>query len=123
MINEFRLWQKAKLTFDLPVFIYSKLPCVELQLGQLVPQLLLGHAIDVSVSHCDLLVHRVTEVAVGLRWGNLRFWLLSRTGPVGQVLRQSKRCCVVDMVQESVFGYWKNIFNQYVFFIFMIKNQ
>lgn len=52
--------------------MHYHLPCVKLQLCQLLPQLILGHAVNVSISHSDLFVDRMAKITVGLSSGKLR---------------------------------------------------
>lgn len=49
--------------------MHYHLPRVKLQLCQLLPQLILGHAVDVSISDGDLFVHRMAKITVGLTSG------------------------------------------------------
>lgn len=62
--------------------MHYHLPRVKLQLCQLLPQLILGHAVDVSISHSDLFVHRMAKITVGLTSGNLRNRLFRTTNLV-----------------------------------------
>lgn len=70
------------------------LPCVKLQLCQLLPQIILGHAVDVSVSHSDLFVHRMAKITVGLSGGNLRIRIFRMTNVVaGLFLKGQQTKC------------------------------